>query len=115
MWKNVAVPGRPQMTIWSRCIACWMTKATDTHSGYVVLLPFRYNNACTKAPHCYVIRTLPVVLILSFQVGLSLKVSEYNFVYIPHLLHAFYITPSPHTSCLSDLPKNFEASQYVIS
>jgi hypothetical protein len=22
------------------CIACWITKATDTHSGYVILIAF---------------------------------------------------------------------------
>jgi len=26
--------GRPQMTIWRMRIACWITKATDTHSEY---------------------------------------------------------------------------------
>ena len=30
MWKNVVKEGRPQMTTWRRCIACWVTKATNT-------------------------------------------------------------------------------------
>ena len=38
MWKNIVQPGRPQMTIWRMCIACWITKATNTHSGYVMLI-----------------------------------------------------------------------------
>jgi hypothetical protein len=33
-------PHRPQMTIWCMRIACWITKATDTHSEYVILIAF---------------------------------------------------------------------------
>ena len=40
MWKNVAEPYRPQMTIWRMLIACWITKATDRHSEYVILIAF---------------------------------------------------------------------------
>jgi len=32
MWKNTAERGRPQMTIWLTRIACWIIKATDTHT-----------------------------------------------------------------------------------
>jgi len=28
------------MTIWRICFTCWMLKAADTHSKYVILLPF---------------------------------------------------------------------------
>jgi len=38
MWKIIVERGRPQMTIRRMYIACWITKATDTHSEYVVLL-----------------------------------------------------------------------------
>jgi hypothetical protein len=31
-------PDRPHMTIWPMHIACWITKATDTHSDYVLLI-----------------------------------------------------------------------------
>jgi len=41
-------------------IACWITKATNTHSQHMLL--FHYNNCCKNAPHCYVICTLPAVL-----------------------------------------------------
>jgi len=39
MWKNVALSG-PQMTIWRMRIGCWIYKATNTHSEYVVLIAF---------------------------------------------------------------------------
>jgi len=35
MWKNI-----PQTTIWHMRIACWITKATHTHSEYVTLTAF---------------------------------------------------------------------------
>jgi len=40
MWKNVVERGRPQMKIWRMRVACWIIKATDTHSEYVVLVSF---------------------------------------------------------------------------
>jgi hypothetical protein len=39
-WKNIVEPDRPQMTIWRMRISCWITKATNTHSEYVMLLSF---------------------------------------------------------------------------
>ena len=38
--KNTAEPDRPQMTIRCMRITCWITKATDTHSEYVILIAF---------------------------------------------------------------------------
>jgi len=33
-------------------IACWIAKATDTHSGYVILIAFHNNNDYMNAPQC---------------------------------------------------------------
>jgi len=38
MWKNIAERGRPQMTIWRMRIACWIPKATTTHSEYALFI-----------------------------------------------------------------------------
>jgi hypothetical protein len=38
--KKIVQPDRPQMTIWRMRIACWIPKATDTHSEYVMLIVF---------------------------------------------------------------------------
>jgi len=43
-------------------IACWIPKATNTHSEYVMLNVFHCNNGCTKAPQYCVIRTLSLLL-----------------------------------------------------
>ena len=37
MWKNTVETDRPQMTVWGTRIAFWITKATNTHSQYVIL------------------------------------------------------------------------------
>jgi hypothetical protein len=41
--------------------ACWITKATNTPSEYVILL-FHCKSGHANAPQCYVIRTLYVLL-----------------------------------------------------
>jgi len=33
-------PDRPQMTVWRMRIACWINKAKNTHSEYVILNAF---------------------------------------------------------------------------
>jgi hypothetical protein len=40
MWKYIAEQDTPQTTTRSMRIACWITKATDTHSEYVILISF---------------------------------------------------------------------------
>ena len=38
MWNNIVEPNRPQTTVWRMRIAFWITKATNTHSQYVILI-----------------------------------------------------------------------------
>jgi hypothetical protein len=40
MWKIVVEQDRPQMTIWRMRVACWVPKATDTYSEFVILTAF---------------------------------------------------------------------------
>jgi hypothetical protein len=40
VWKNTLEPDRPWMTIQCMDIAFWMTKTTYTHSEYVILVAF---------------------------------------------------------------------------
>jgi hypothetical protein len=40
MWKNIVVLDTTQMAIWRMRIACWIPKATYTHSEYVILIAF---------------------------------------------------------------------------
>ena len=38
MWKTIALPDRPEMKVWRMRIPCWIPKATNTHSEYVILI-----------------------------------------------------------------------------
>jgi len=38
--KNIVEQDGTQMTIWRMCFACWITKATNTHSEYVIVVAF---------------------------------------------------------------------------
>ena len=40
MWENVDEADRAQTTIWRMRIACWLLKATNTHSVYVIVIVF---------------------------------------------------------------------------
>jgi len=53
MRKNTVEPDKPHMAIQRMRIACWVPKATNRHSEYVMLF-FQSNNICTNAPQCYV-------------------------------------------------------------
>jgi uncharacterized BrkB/YihY/UPF0761 family membrane protein len=41
-FKNVVQLDRPQMAIWRMGFACWMTKATNTNSEYVINIAFSH-------------------------------------------------------------------------
>jgi hypothetical protein len=40
MWKSVLDPDRPQMAVRPMRYACWIFKATNTHSECVILIAF---------------------------------------------------------------------------
>ena len=40
MWKNFVERCMPQMKIWRMRAACWIPKATNTHTGSVILTVF---------------------------------------------------------------------------
>jgi len=56
------------MTIWRMRIVCWMTKATNTHSGYVILIAFHCNNCCRNAPQYYAYTYIACLVIFSYMV-----------------------------------------------
>ena len=51
MQKNTVESDSPPITIWCMHIACWIPKATNTHSEYVIPL-FHCKNGYTYAPQC---------------------------------------------------------------
>jgi len=49
--------------IWHMHIAWWITKATDTHSEYVILTALLCKNGCTCALQYYIVRASSVLLL----------------------------------------------------
>jgi hypothetical protein len=63
LWKNIVEPDRPQMTIWRMCIACWIPKATNTNSEYVIFIAFPLQQCLhERASILPYVRTLPVLV-----------------------------------------------------
>jgi hypothetical protein len=40
MWKNIVEPERLQLKIWRMRILCWIPKATNTNTEYVIFIDF---------------------------------------------------------------------------
>ena len=70
-WTNYVEQDRSQKTIWRMRIACWIPKAINTHVSCVILLAFPLQQWLHEAPHCYVLRTLPVLFSHYFTKFLS--------------------------------------------
>jgi len=73
LWDNVEKCGSAgQATvhnmIWRMRFACWITKATETHSKYVILIALPRQNSYANAPQCHIIRPLFLLLSLLWNV-----------------------------------------------
>jgi len=55
------------------CFACWITKATNTHSEYIILVYFHNKNEFAKAPKYYVYTYLSSTVFASL-IFLSYKI-----------------------------------------
>jgi hypothetical protein len=51
------------MTIWCICFACWIPNATSTLTGCVILTDFPLQQWFHERAKCYIIGTLPVLLV----------------------------------------------------
>jgi len=58
--KNIIGQSRTQMTIWRMRITCWIPKATDTHSEYVILTAFPMRHQLQERAQMLRYTTLPV-------------------------------------------------------
>jgi hypothetical protein len=81
MWKNLVGPDGPQMAIWLIRFACWISKATNTHSDCVILIVFplqqRLHESASMLRLTY---TDSLVLnVLSPMSGCHLEVGHFRF------------------------------------
>jgi hypothetical protein len=99
-WKNMAQPDGPQMTIKRLQFACWINKATDTGSEYVIIAFLRHQWLCQRAsmlplygywlsrflsscePNIGLCRTHKIIY-SSFMI--------YNPIFLFHILSDFYL------------------------
>ena len=65
MWKGIVERGRPQMAIGRMRTACWIPKATNTHSEYVTLIAFPQQQWLQE--HASVLRYMYIFLYCSSQ------------------------------------------------
>jgi hypothetical protein len=64
MWKTIGEPDRPQMAIRRMLIACWITKATGTHSEHEKIIAIPHQQWLReRASLLRFIRTLPFLLL----------------------------------------------------
>jgi len=94
MWENMVDPDRSQMTIWRKCIACWITKATNTHLEYVILIAFPlqqwlHEGAWILRSTCiaYPVILSPLLSSCTFNLG---NISSSHSFYIFFLFHYFF-------------------------
>jgi hypothetical protein len=57
------------MTIWIVHIVCWIPKATNPHSEYVLRIAFISQQWLQESPPYYIVCTLPVFVILASDVS----------------------------------------------
>jgi len=65
MVKNIVERGRSQITTRRMSIVCWITKATNTPSEYVIIIAFPNQQWLCEHAQYYVIRTMPVLLLFT--------------------------------------------------
>ena len=84
MWKNTVQPDSPHMTVQQKHIACWIPKATNTNSEYVIVIAFPLQQQLHKCASisCY---TYTGHLIQTHSQGSCLK-----WLFLPH--HVFLST-----------------------
>ena len=106
MWKYIVDRGRAQVTIWRMRISCWIPKATNTHSEYVLLIAFprqrwlcervsmlRYTYIACLVKRSYSIRnfgtyTAPHAVVM-MSVARTPATARYNFGHT----RTHYVTP----------------------
>jgi hypothetical protein len=86
--KNIVQLDRPQMAIWHMYFACWMTKATNTDSGYVILIAFPrqqcFLESTSMLPYTYITCRVKVFFHLhqTISVASSLQVLQKRILYL---------------------------------
>jgi len=72
VWETFIEPDGLQMTIWRTRIACWIPKATNTHSQYVLLIAFPLHHSlherASMLRYTYMAYPVPITICICFIV-----------------------------------------------
>jgi len=86
MWKNILERGRTQMKILLMRIACWIPKATNKHSEYVILTAFPLrqwlHEVASRLRYKYIVY-LVIILILFNVTACKMEIKFYKLQMIP--------------------------------
>jgi len=101
MWKNTVPMDRPQMTVWCVQIACWIPKATNIHSEYVILIALPLQQWLHKGASVFQYMYIACLLLVFFCFTIYLNFSSSLFccssfsylLVVCHILPSFLITP----------------------
>ena len=99
MWKKKVVePDRSWMTIWRMRNACWIPKATNTHSHNVILTVFHCNNVTLHGRFLSCLSLISEDISFSFCNFIRLTVGQVSFC----KTFQGIVTPNIHYSKHSD-------------
>ena len=102
LWDNVERYGRTREAsddsiVWCICFACWITKATDSHSEYVILLLY-CNSAYMNVPECYGIFTWPVLFFFCTE-NSHLTCKPITYVMVVEMYHSWWLWITASLMC----------------
>jgi len=123
MWENIVWRSRPQMTIWHMRIACWISKATNTHTHtHRLCNTLCFSTAtvvgCKKAPQRYGIRTTPVLFHTVHSCVLYGSENRDHFTVVYSLVSVMemeWIYRAVRTDYLNIIQVNFRFSPCIIT
>jgi len=101
MWKNIVEPDRSQMSIWRMRTACWIPRAKNAHSGYVIvnsspLQQWLHERASLLSYMCIACSLINHVLQVRCKaVQFAARVCEFRLKYSV-FLHCMYMLPLVH-------------------
>ena len=94
MWQNIVQSDRSQMAVWRMCILCWITKATNTYTEYVILITSLGNNGCFNwSVSIYIYILTYIFRATYFRIHTHKFLSIYYiYIYIYHIYSTFIPT-----------------------